>query len=138
MVGAGRCVQMLLPPVMRIGDQGLQTGGQALASLGVGHGPLLTEGDQPCTGGLEVTWVQACWCLPILWGKNVLQSVVSTGTHEGIRTSRMVSTGAQEGTKTARLVSRGKFTKITISLNSTKTKIPYETMNIFKENYHRL
>ena len=33
---------------------------------------------------------------------------------------------------------RGKFTKITISLNSTKTKISYETMKNFKETYHRL
>ena len=33
---------------------------------------------------------------------------------------------------------RGKFAKITISLNSTKTKISYETMKNVKENYHRL
>ena len=36
------------------------------------------------------------------------------------------------------LKGRGKFTKITISLNSTKTKISYKTMKNVKENYHRL
>ena len=33
---------------------------------------------------------------------------------------------------------RGKFTKITISLNSTQTKISYERMQNFRENYHGL
>ena len=36
------------------------------------------------------------------------------------------------------LSGRGKFTKITISLNSTKTKISCETMKNVRENYHRL